>query len=430
MPLGGQAISLPRKLALNGDGSKVGYYFNCPSGEELGVINWDGTGRRVLLSTCPGGGGLAISLLTMNWDGSKLLCGDTGDLFNTDGSGRLAMAWNARFAPNNVFQWGFYHAVMDANGTRFTYLTPAGANDGARLQIGTAELNPASLGLAPTISGASATPPYITTNGPSPIFALQPTPTNGLVANGGAQAGILLDGIADPSTWQGSSLHDNGAGGDAVSGDGVYSDNTGYFFNVPTLGPRTLRFKAELLGADEKYHATAIDTAPFFVVGQVPTNPPPTVTSISPSNAPAGSVVTITGSGFDPNATNNVLLFGNVPGVVVSGNPTGTELIVVVPGGLPAGPVAVTVTAFGQTSSGAAFTVISPMLSVWLTGTNTVVVSWPAPSTGWNLEQNTDLNAVNWVLPPEIVNNDGTNKFITVNPPVGDRFFRLHRAAD
>ncbi len=362
LPLGPQPINSFNKVALSGDGSKVSYYFGyapcCSSGEELGLINWDGTGRRVLLSTYStnqSGANLGISLLTMTSDGSKLLCSDTSYLFNTDGSGRLEMGWSARFAANNVLQWGFYRGVMASNGTGFAYLTPAGQNDGGHLQVGTAELNPAGLGLAPAITAASVTPPYIATNGPSPIFALQPTPTNGLLAGGGAQAGILLNGIADQATWQGSSLHDNGANGDAVQGDGIYSDNTAYYSNPPGIGPRTVRFKAELLGADGNYHATAIDLAPFFVVSRTPTNPPPAILSITPSNAPPGGQITINGSGFDPVATNNFILFGNLPGIVISVNPSGTQLVVAVPADLPPGGASVTVSSQGQTSGPASF---------------------------------------------------------------------------
>ena len=89
-------------------------------------------------------------------------------LFNTDGSGRLELGWSARFAVNNVLEWGFFRGVMNGDATRFAYLTPAGSNNGERLQIGGAELNPLNLGLAPTITGASTSPAYITTNGTSP----------------------------------------------------------------------------------------------------------------------------------------------------------------------------------------------------------------------------------------------------------------------
>jgi hypothetical protein len=129
---------------------------------------------------------------------------------------------------------------------------------------------------------------------------------------------------------------------------------------ISAVGPRTLRFKAELLGADGNFHSTAVDVAPFFVVDQVPTNPPPVITTISPANAPTGSTVTITGSGFDPNATNNVVLFGNVPAQVISANPAGTQLVVVVPAGLPPGTVAVTVSSQGQTSPTSGYGVTDP----------------------------------------------------------------------
>lgn len=88
---------------------------------------------------------------------------------------------------------------MDSNGTHFAFLTPLDGNSGT-LQVGTAELNPASLGLAPTVTDASSSPAYITTSGNAPGFACRPTPTTGLVPSGGVQAGVLLDGIADPAT--------------------------------------------------------------------------------------------------------------------------------------------------------------------------------------------------------------------------------------
>jgi hypothetical protein len=118
-----------------------------------------------------------------------------------------------------------------------------------------------------------------------------------------------------------------------------------------------------LLGADGNYHATAIDLSPFFVVSQAPTNPPPAIISITPTNAPPGSLVTITGNGFDPIATNNVVLFGNVPAQVISVNTAGTQLVVVVPGGLPPGLVAVTVSSLGQTSGTSSYGVPDPYAS-------------------------------------------------------------------
>ena len=57
--------------------------------------------------------------------------------------------------------------------------------------------------------------------------------------------------------------------------------------------------------------------------------------------------------------------------------------------------------------------------------TNTALVSWPSPSTGFALQQNTNLNTANWTTAPQTVTDNGTNRFIVVNPPVGNRFYRL-----
>jgi hypothetical protein len=69
----------------------------------------------------------------------------------------------------------------------------------------------------------------------------------------------------------------------------------------------------------------------------------------------------------------------------------------------------------------------APLLTIRLTTTNTAVVSWPSPSTGFTLQQNSDLNSANWVSAPQSVSDNGTNRFIIVNPPAGNRFYRLFR---
>lgn len=56
---------------------------------------------------------------------------------------------------------------------------------------------------------------------------------------------------------------------------------------------------------------------------------------------------------------------------------------------------------------------------------NAVVISWPSPSTGWTLQQNTNgFATVNWSNVTTIQDN-GTTKSIAVNPPSGNRFHRL-----
>jgi uncharacterized delta-60 repeat protein len=64
-------------------------------------------------------------------------------------------------------------------------------------------------------------------------------------------------------------------------------------------------------------------------------------------------------------------------------------------------------------------------LRISFTATNTAVISWPYPSAGWSLQQNSDLRTTNWTATPQTVNNDGTNNFIIVSPHPGNLFFRL-----
>ena len=68
----------------------------------------------------------------------------------------------------------------------------------------------------------------------------------------------------------------------------------------------------------------------------------------------------------------------------------------------------------------------APLLSVSLTATNTVLVSWPYPSTGFSLQQNGVLGTTNWVgvatnAPLQV----GQQWQLTVQPQSGDRFYRL-----
>ena len=67
-----------------------------------------------------------------------------------------------------------------------------------------------------------------------------------------------------------------------------------------------------------------------------------------------------------------------------------------------------------------------PRLSIELPATNTVVVFWPSPSTGFALQQNSDVSTTNWVSAPTPTDN-GTNKFIVVDPSADSRFYRLHK---
>jgi hypothetical protein len=68
----------------------------------------------------------------------------------------------------------------------------------------------------------------------------------------------------------------------------------------------------------------------------------------------------------------------------------------------------------------------APVLSIKLTTTNTAMVYWPSPSTGFNLQVNTNsLTTMNWIAPSESLTDNGTIKYIIVNPPAGSAYYRL-----
>lgn len=82
----------------------------------------------------------------------------------------------------------------------------------------------------------------------------------------------------------------------------------------------------------------------------------------------------------------------------------------------------------GSLAGPVTFEVVSDLPRLTITRSNIVaIMSWPSPSTGFSLQQNDQLNTTNWVTPTETVNDTGTIKFITVDHPVGSRFYRLFK---
>ena len=70
----------------------------------------------------------------------------------------------------------------------------------------------------------------------------------------------------------------------------------------------------------------------------------------------------------------------------------------------------------------------APLLSIFRTTTNTVVISWPSPSTDWTLQQNPNsVSSLNWSNVTSGIQDDGTTKTLIVGPPTGNRFYRLHK---
>jgi len=70
-------------------------------------------------------------------------------------------------------------------------------------------------------------------------------------------------------------------------------------------------------------------------------------------------------------------------------------------------------------------TVTSPLLAINGSGAG-FIVSWPSPSVGFVLEQNTNLATTNWLNFPGTINDNGIIKSAAINSTSGDLFFRLY----
>jgi hypothetical protein len=66
----------------------------------------------------------------------------------------------------------------------------------------------------------------------------------------------------------------------------------------------------------------------------------------------------------------------------------------------------------------------SPQLSVSVSGQE-VIISWPSPSTGFTLQENTSLNPATWQGVQQTITDNGTTKSITLTAPAGNTFYRL-----
>ncbi len=122
----------------------------------------------------------------------------------------------------------------------------------------------------------------------------------------------------------------------------------------------------------------------------------------------AGVVTTIGGTASvsgNMDGTNTAAQFHNPTGVAVNG---GGRLFVA--------------DAFNERISQGT---LLPPLSIQPAGAN-IMVSWPSPSTGFDLQQNSSLaNSGGWSPPLNSTNDDGTNKSVLISSPAANQYFRL-----
>jgi hypothetical protein len=313
-------------------------------------------------------------------DGSQVYfsSGGSGYIFNSGGNGYFGV-WTPG-APFPSRLGGGFRSCMDSKGKRVVYIF---FDENNAIQYGIVEVNPASLGGAPSISDATFEKSYVVKDEGITVSA-KSSPATSLH---GEKINIswYQNGLYVPA-GRPNELHDDGQQGDQVAGDDMFTDNNIVVSTSSTIndGPRSVRLIAEL-GSGLGRHATAIELAPFFVVSSPPAGTGPQITSINPNSGEVGIEVVITGTGFDPIPENNVVIFGNRPAWIK--NATTTQLTVIVPVDLLPGTVLVTLSVTGQASNAVPFTIggdpgsLNPPrnLTAQVSGTS-VILNWEPPA--------------------------------------------------
>jgi hypothetical protein len=244
-----------KHAVLSADGSRIGYNVIPPTGPgDLGVINFDGSGRRSLATNLDIGPTMSIS-----GDGSLLLAGGTGRLYSTDGSGVVQLNILGYSSPAPLIYDGLNRPTLNAAGNRILYQ----ATDGAGInQLATLDINPASLGSAPQIANPGLNPGTVSVSGGTKaiLTATVTTPFPQQIV----EAVPLYNGLTDTALppWF---LFDDGNHGDSAAGDGVFTTDAIFAPSSASPGPHTIRVKVEVKDAAGVRHATAVEFGPLQV---------------------------------------------------------------------------------------------------------------------------------------------------------------------
>jgi len=354
-------VNFVSHAGISGAGTKVFYDVipipgTAPLPQEIGVINFDGSGRFALTNSAsppPSGFPTSGDRMQLSADGGQLLIGSPGVLYDTATGAALQLS--ARFGPLGLLYSGLSRATMNGAANRFIYLF---TDNTAISQIVTLDLDPASLGASPSITAPSLNPLFALVNGGSTATVSARLSTGAELIL--AECVILSNGLFDRNSSS-EPLFDNGRFDDAIPDDGVFTYNAVGADCCATPGPRVARINAMSRANDGGLHATAVDFAPFFIFAQTPTAPAPVITSFSPSSGISGARLTINGSNFDTTAANNFVFFGNRQAGVVSA--TATQLAIIIPAGLAPGAITVTIAANARISNAINFTVNASSLS-------------------------------------------------------------------
>jgi hypothetical protein len=69
----------------------------------------------------------------------------------------------------------------------------------------------------------------------------------------------------------------------------------------------------------------------------------------------------------------------------------------------------------------------APRLTITLMANKALLLSWPSPSTGFLLQQNSTLAETGWANVTQSQTDNGATISTTINAPIGNLFFRLKK---
>ena len=146
--------------------------------------------------------------------------------------------------------------------------------------------------------------------------------------------------------------------------------------------------------------------------------PAPLITSFSPTIGATGDSITLNGANL---STASMVLFNGASANFTVNS--GSQITATVPTGANSGKISV-ITAGGLAASTASFTDTSlPALSIVANSAN-ITIAWPAPSTGFVLQQSSDL-MTGWNNVTNAVDVQGSTNQIVLPSLAGTVFFRL-----
>lgn len=416
----GPQVYVPNSATISRDGSRVAYDQYSP--RDVHTANWlDGTNHIVQVVPYH-----AYDPLRLTENGSHLALVDR--LLRSDG-GTVRSLRSGTSGSILAQSSGAPYSQISADGRKICSVKDFGTTS----TLVMIELDPDNLRGAPDITNTAMTPGFVVHNapGPPPTTPTTATATAQVTYSGTPNspyifANLFLNGLPDPDFYSPvGTLFDDGTSGDAVAGNGLFTQNQ-YNFGYPTtsFGPRVVRFVTENTISGLR-HATMVDHEPFFVLAAPPAGSAPVVTSVTPNPVAVGGTITITGSNFGITRSGNVVTVGGYSCYVLAANGAGTQLTVEVNGYLGNGSYALVVSANGQSSAPFAFTlspVTAPLLTLVPAAPGQATISWTPATPGFVLQETLSLAPSNWTN-----SASGANNPVTVTTTVPSNFYRLRQ---